>query len=224
VSDKPNPLAHLSPRAQKIAQQKVMTSLTDDQIMDRHGLTRREYNKIVKNEHFLEYMKQCQQQLHEEDFFRKLKAQEMYLRQSVFDEVLARFEQPDPDRDLGPNHTMEQRAAYLERFAYYSSFKDLMRIWDQVDKRTRLNIGEATEITEQHELVTDVQERFTKIVARRKRRQEIITEARTIDATIEMENGEVRQIDAEIMNSDPYDGTIDEEIVMEEYMITKKTQ
>jgi hypothetical protein len=221
MKDDNNPLAHLSPRAQKIAQQKVMTSLTDDQIMDRHGLTKREYNKILKDDNFQEYMKQCQAQLHEEDFFKKLKAQEMYLRQAMFDEVLARFDAPDPERDLGPNHTMEERAAYLKRFAFFAEFKDLMRLWDNVDKRTRLNLGEATERVEQHELVGEIQEKYTRIVAKRKQRNEIIAEAKAIEASEVFRNGEVRQIEAElIIDSDS--GNESEEILMEEYMITKK--
>lgn len=216
----PNPLAFLSPRAQKIAQQKVLTSLTDDQIMDRHGLTKRAYNKIIKDDHFQNYLKQCQLTLHNEEFFEQVKRQEMHLRQVMFDEVLSRFDRPDLD-ELGPDATVEQQAAYLERFAFYSQFKDIMRIWDQQDKRTRLNIGEATERVDKNEFVTEVQNRYTKVVSKRKRRQEMIHEAKTTQILEQDGEGNFRQIEAELTIDDPSDD-FDEEVTMEEYLITKK--
>lgn len=218
-----NPLDYLSPRAQKIAQQKVLSNLSDDQIMKRHGLSKRAYNKILKSEHFQTYLKQCQRQLHDEDFFTKAKAQEMFLRQKIFEELETRFDAPDPDQDLGPNATMEERAEYMKRFAFNANFKDLMKVWEGVDKRTRLNAGEATDRVSNDELVHGVQERFTRLTARRRKLQEMLGEPEVVKVEAEQPDGSYQEIEVEVerprqQKEDEYE----EEIVMEEYSITKK--
>ena len=220
-SDK-NPLDYLSPKAQKIAHQKVMTSLTDDQIMKRHGLTKREFNKIVNNEHFQRYMKQCQSQLFDAEFFEKAKAQEMYIRGQIFDEMVSRFEKPDPDRDLGPDRTLEQESEYYKRFAYYANFKDMMRIWEGVDKRTRLNVGEATEnVGSADQLVQGVQERFSKLTARRRRMQEMMGDE-DIPVTVEVQNNDGTYTAVETHVEKQNNGDFEEELILEEYSITRK--
>lgn len=221
--DEKNPLDFLSPKAQKIAHQKVMTSLTDDQIMKRHGLTKREYNKIMNNDHFQRYMKQCQGQLFDTEFFEKAKAQEMYLRNQIFEEMASRFEKPDPERDLGPNRTMEQESEYYKRFAYYANFRDMMRIWEGVDKRTRLNVGAATENTTggSDQLVQGVQERFSKLTARRRRLQEMMgDDGEPIEAQVQNPDGTYSTVQAHVENKQT-DG-FEEELILEEYSITRK--
>lgn len=222
--DGKNPLDFLSPKAQKIAHQKVMTSLSDDQIMKRHGLTKREYNKILASEHFQRYMKQCQAQVFDTEFFEKAKAQEMYLRNQIFDELASRFEKPDPERDLGPNRTLEQEAEYYKRFAYYAQFKDVMRVWEGVDKRTRLNVGAATENNaggSSDQLVQGVQERFSKLTARRRRMQEMMGDE-GIEVSVEVQNpdGSYSPVSAQVENNRS-DG-FEEELILEEYSITRK--
>jgi hypothetical protein len=218
-----NPLDFLSPKAQKIAHQKVMTSLTDDQIMKRHGLTKREYNKIVNNDFFQRYMKQCQGQLFDTEFFEKAKAQEMFLRNQIFEEMASRFEKPDPERDLGPNRTMEQESEYYKRFAYYANFKDMMRVWEGVDKRTRLNVGAATDNVSgsSDQLVQGVQERFSKLTARRRRLQEMMGDESTpVDVQVQNPDGTYSPVQAHVENKQTDD--FEEELILEEYSITRK--
>lgn len=220
--DEKNPLDFLSPKAQKIAHQKVMTSLSDDQIMKRHGLTKREFNKIINSEHFQRYVKQCQNQVFDTEFFEKAKAQEMYLRNQIFEELASRFEKPDAARDLGPGRTLEQESEYYKRFAYYSNFKDVMRVWEGVDKRTRLNVGAATENTtgNSDQLVQGVQERFSKLTARRRRMQEMMGDD-DLPATVEIKNedGSYTAVETRVENTS--DG-FEEELILEEYSITRK--
>jgi hypothetical protein len=217
-----NPLDYLSPKAQKIAHQKVMTSLTDDQIMKRHGLTKREYNKIVNNQYFQGYMKQCQSQLFDGEFFEKAKAQEMYLRNQIFEEMASRFEKPDPDRDLGPDRTLEQESEYYKRFAYYANFKDMMRVWEGVDKRTRLNVGEATEnVGSADQLVQGVQERFSKLTARRRRMQEMMG-VDDVPVSVEVQNSDGTYSAVETHTEKNTNDGFEEELILEEYSITRK--
>lgn len=215
-----DPLDHLSPRAQKIAQQKVLTSLTDQQLKERHGLTTRKYNQIIRDDHFQAYMKQLQKTAGNDEFVEQMRKQEQHLYAKIFDEVLSRFDTPDLERDLGPNATVEERADYMKRFAHHANFSEMMRVFDSADKRARLSTGNATEITKDNNIRDVLQDRYQEVMAAERRRQAAmekvsaeIVMSQTVDGTfIENDAGGSPETDDDAEHNDA---------IFEEYSITR---
>jgi len=190
-----NPLDHLCLKAQKVANLKLLTNLADSQIAKRVGLSTRKYNELISDIHFENFVKQLQHKLDDQDFGKLVKAQERHLRDRMFEEVASRFEDPDPDNDLPKDATIEERAMYAKRFAKNSDFKDLMRIWSQMDKMMGGQIEDKASHTDETELVRRVQEKRVKLVSRRQRVQQLIAEnggdyqmLMTVDESLEGES------------------------------------
>jgi len=176
LGDSYDPLDYLSTKGQKIANLKILTSLTDGQIAKRLGLTTTSYKKIINDPHYSNFLKQLQHKLNGDDFGKMVKAQERFLRDRMFQEVASRFEEPNPEEDLSPDASMEERAMYAKRFAKNSEFKDLLRVWSGVNKV----LGGVEESTQsggdETELVRRVQEKRVKLISRRQRLHELVAE------------------------------------------------
>jgi hypothetical protein len=171
-----NPLDHLCTRAQKIANLKNLTALTDNQIAQRLRMSTKDYKAITEDIHFGNYLKQLQHRFDQEGFGDLVKRQERHLRDVMFQEVAARFEIPDPDNDLPELATETERKAYLRRFASESSFKDLMTIWNQINKSLG-DVDQGSNVGgDETELVRRVQEKRVKLISRRQKLHELISE------------------------------------------------
>jgi hypothetical protein len=219
-----NPLDHICHQAQKIAKLKMLTALSDNDICKRLRVTKEKFKNIVKDDHFQNYMKQLQHQLDEEDFGKKIKAQEDYLRDRMFDEMASRFDMPDADNDLPADASIEERGAYLKRFAYYADFKEIAKVWDASHRRTGLNSNKASvQDFSETELIQRVQERRVKLVTRRQRMQELLTEKgmdyesmMSIDSDFEYVSGNDNLASNSVTSVDEIT------VTMEEYSIKKK--
>lgn len=163
-------IRHLTPQQQKYAHHAVLTNLSDDDIAVRLGVTKHYVRKWKKDPYVEKYIFCLQKQLLDDQFITKVKINNQQLYSKMSAELASRFETPDPNRDLGPGASDEERLMYQKRFAQNAEFKDLARVFEQFDKRVRLDTdGQATERVESSELREKMQERFMRIQMKRRR-------------------------------------------------------
>jgi hypothetical protein len=224
VEDEYSPLDHICHQAQKIAKLKMLTALSDVDICKRLRVTKEKFKNIVKDEHFQNYMKQLQHQLDEEDFAKKIKAQEDYFRDRMFDEMASRFDMPDAENDLPADASIEERGAYLKRFAYYADFKEIAKVWDASHRRTGINSSKAApQDFSETELIQRVQERRVKLVTRRQRMQELLTENGLDYNAMMSEDSDIGYSQHNDILAPSSVASVDEiTVTMEEYSIRKK--
>lgn len=139
----------------------------------------------------------------------------------VFSEILDRLVvEPDHNRDLHEDHTINEREMYYERFPQFMSFKDIMKVWEGVDKRTRLDKGEATSRVEQNNIVQEARDRFEALMVRRKKirrfkKENDISDFQSVhEIDLKKEDSEDEVLEAEFVEDSDSEEEVEEEILM----------
>lgn len=160
-----------------------------------------------------------------------LQQQNAYIRQQAFIEMMDRLRAPDPENDLDPDATVEERQMYMERFIENMPAKDFVKMWKMIAKQVRLDEPEG--VTEKHSSGVDpdkVREKRSKIEKVRKEyrsKSKKVSEENSdnqesddvVDVEVEDENG--GEVEAELVDKKDEGEVVEEEeeITVEKFKI-----
>lgn len=123
----------LTPDQQKFAQLKVMSSMTDAEIATSLNLSQYRINKWKKETKVILYIKKLQVDQHKAT--RTATVQQMTtVKDRIFTEIIKRFDSFDPDAYPADTPDWLLRK-YAERTAEMTSFRDIVKAYEVIDKQ-----------------------------------------------------------------------------------------
>lgn len=224
-----DPVEHIEPKQMKYVMMLVTTTMSEAEVGRALGVSDYLRRKWDKNEHIEEYKKQVMKRYDSEEIVEAARRQTLFIRSKMFDEVASRFEDPEEacreyftDENGNPREpSVQEKMAFLDRFAKFASFDKLMKTWKDVEKSFRLDAGQATERKDDTAIEHQIRARFTNFKNReavRKNLDKSAEEAAEKGLTWE----EFQALNNEESEDSQEDEVVDAEIVEpeEEYEVT----
>lgn len=164
----------LSPKQQKAATMLVTTTLNEKQVAQHLGISKRKLTRWMKEPAFKALMAHTQERLYQDDL-EVTRAQMKKLRESMFIELMGRFDEFDPSvipQDASVSEIMLEK----KRYAHFADFKDFLKGFIEIDRRMSENRREEHITEEDDEVWSRVQQRFRKKTLKRKRKEKLFEE------------------------------------------------
>jgi hypothetical protein len=163
------------------------------------------------------------------------KRQRRYIREQMFLMLLDRMRDPEEAVELkfqGKDVSIQEMINYKERFIDSMSAKDFMKIFDKIEKQTRLDGGEATERVDDGAIEHQARKRFSRYKARKTKSKQLKEKAKAavkdgetfeeFQARMGREGTSEQPSDGPELVDESEDEEWDEEFEMEEWEITKR--
>lgn len=133
-----DPLSHITTDMQKYARYVVSTSvMSRKQLASKLGYSDYILRKWEKNPHVNNYLYLLRKQIHNTDVIGNIQAQNKILQDLAFHEFMRRFEEPNPDRDIGRDASDEEKRRYAETFVKNAAAKDMAKIYEVISKNSK---------------------------------------------------------------------------------------
>lgn len=164
------PVKELSPVEQKFAIMRVTTPMDRFQVGDVLGLSDSQRRRIQKKDEVKKYMKYCQSKREEQQYLEMQKQERRSIRDQLYSEIMDRMFYDEEDiEDIYPDGATEkEKEEWRQRYAKFAKFKDIMKIWDKVDKATKLDEGDVTERIDDNSIENKMKEEFKEYQKKRK--------------------------------------------------------
>lgn len=133
-----NPVAYLDQKQQLYCTyQTASSSITKKRMCDILNVSQYILSKWDKNPHVQNYIHSLRSALSTKNVSEDLSNQNKILQDLTFQEMLSRFDRPNPERDLPPNATDIEKRMYHERFVSNMRAADMGKFYDTISKNAR---------------------------------------------------------------------------------------
>ena len=179
-----DPLDYLEPKQVKYIQLQVTTTMSPAQVSKALGVSAHLRRKWDKDPHVIEYKKNCMRQYTDQEIVDAARRQTMFIKEQMFNEIFERFQDPQEafDEYFGKDAEVSasERAMFMARFAKFTDFDKVMKVWERVDKSFRLDSGQVTERKDENSIEVQARMRFESFKKKRVQRKSLEDKAAVV--------------------------------------------